>query len=161
MAKKRISGTVGYTRDKRGRIPSRQLFENGTYDLNEFHAAFLRCKDPTEYRVAIEACGSWKEWERLKNDWPTFKRHVQEWQDELAILLRSEAVAKIIQLTKGEDAKALSAAKFLSEKGWQKRSGAGRPSNAERKREAKELAKMSSETKEEESRILKVINGGV
>jgi len=144
----------------RGRIPSRQLFEDGTYDIEQFHNVFIELEDMTEYKPALQLCGSWKEWERLKNDWKTFNSYIAEWKEELEIKLRSESVAKIIELSKGDDPKALQAAKFLSEGGWRKRSGSGRPSKAEKTKEAKELARASAETKEEEDRILRLINGG-
>lgn len=145
----------------RGRIPSRGLFEDGTYDIEEFHAIFIKLGDMTEYKAAMQLCGSWKEWQRLKNDWKAFKTYIAEWKEELEVKLRSESVEKIIELAKGDDPKALQAAKFISEGGWNKRVGtAGRPSKAETNRAAKELAQAASETKEEEDRILRVINGG-
>ena len=160
MAKKKTIGKIGVVRDSRGRIPSRALFEDGTYDIDEFHDVFLALDDMTEYTPAIQLCGTWKEWNRLKNDWPTFNDYIVEWKEELEIKLRSTAIQKIIDVSKGFDSAALSAAKFVSSAGWDKRTGVGRPSSAEKQREAKLLARAAAETKQEEDRILSVINGG-
>jgi hypothetical protein len=158
MAQGKIKGPVKLGR---GRIPSRALFENGTYKIEEFHDVFIELEDMTEYKPALQLCGSWREWQRLKNDWKIFNNYIAEWKEELEVKLRSESVEKIIKLAKGDDPKALQAAKFISEGGWDKRVGtAGRPSNAEKTRAAKELAQAVSETKEEEKRMLSVINGG-
>lgn len=167
MPKKKIR-KVGRTdkpiRPVRGRIPSRQLFDPSSdlyrYDISNFHKTFVAIGDMTEYKAALKLVGSWQEWERLKRDWATFRSYIQEWKDELEVKLRSDAVEKIIELSSGEDSKALQAAKFLSESGWNKRAGAGRPSKAEKKRAAREIAKLASETKDEEARILKLVNGG-
>jgi len=161
MANKRRGGKVETPREKAGRMPSRKLFEDGTYDIEEFHEIFIACEDMTEYDPAIKLCGSWKEWSRLKNDWPTFNDYIIEWKEELEIKLRSEAITKIIEHSKGDDSSALSAAKFISSAGWNSRSGAGRPTKAAKSREAKLLAQATAETKAEEERILKVVNGGI
>lgn len=152
---------VGFKKGEAGRLPSWSFFENGTYDIEEFHQAFLELEDMTEYEPAIKLVGSWKEWERLKRDSVTFNAYVTEWKAELTVKLASKAVKKINELVAGDDAKALQAAKWIAEEGWNKRTGKGRPSKAEREREAKELAKAAAETKQEEDRILKVLNGGM
>lgn len=145
---------------ERGRQPSKALFENGTYDIEEFHDVFLEMEDITEYEPAIKLVGSWREWERLKRDWPAFRGHIQEWKEELEVKFRSQASRKIIELSDGDDAKALQAAKWVAEGGYNRRQGAGRPSKAEKNKEAKEIAMAAAETKKDEERILKVLNGG-
>jgi hypothetical protein len=148
------NGKINTAKLGRGRIPSRALFEDGTHDISEFHDVFIKLGDMTEYKAAMQLCGSWLEWQRLKNDWKAFNTYIAEWKEELEVKLRSESVEKIIELAKGDDPKALQAAKFISEGGW------NRPSKAETNKAAKELAQAASETKEEEARILRVINGG-
>ncbi len=143
-----------------GRKPSKELFENGTYSLEEFHDLFIELEDMTEYEPAIQLVESWKEWERLKRDWPRLASHINDWKEELAIKLRSQASRKIKELSDGDDAKALQAAKWIAEGGWNKRAGAGRPTKAQATKEAKEIARAASETREEENRVLKVLNGG-
>ncbi len=147
----------------RGRKPSATLFnEDGPYCLDEFHDIFIECEDMTEYTAAIKLVGSWKEWCRIKNDWPAFVGYIEEWKEELEILLRSRATAKIQSLLEDSesDSVKMQAAKYLSEAGWKKRAGAGRPSKREKERELKAMAQSAAETKDEETRILKLVNGG-
>lgn len=149
-----------------GRKPSKALFkdydeEQGIYSLDNFHDVFIECEDMTEYEPALKLVGSWKEWERLKRDFPGLVVFISEWKDELEVKLRSRAVKKILSLQDGEDQKALAAAKFISENGWDKRAGGGRPSKKLKDKEARELARAAAETKDEEDRMLKLVKGGV
>ena len=140
-----------------GRQAAKSLFEDGTYDLEEFHDTFLEMEDPTEYKPALKLVGSWREWERIKRDWPTFRSHIKDWVEELDVKLKSKAVEQINKLAFESDN--YQANKWLAEEGYNKRQGAGRPSKAEKERAAKELATSAAETKEDKARILKLVNG--
>lgn len=142
---------------KSGRMPARSLFEDGTYKLEDFHDAYIECEDMTEYKPAMKMVGTWKEWCRLKRDWPTFNSYLAEWREELEIKLRSRAMEKLQGLVAEGN---LQAAKFFAEEGYNKKKGAGRPGKSERDQAAKELAKAAAETAQDRERILKVINGG-
>ena len=72
-----------------GRQPSKALFDDGTYDLEEFHDVFIELEDPTEYKPALQLVGSWREWERLKREWPKLREHIADWNEELEIKLKS------------------------------------------------------------------------
>lgn len=141
----------------RGRTSSKALFENGTYDLLEFHDTFIRLSDPTEYKAAIELVGSWQEWERIKRDWPGFNHHISSWKEELDIKLKSEAIERINNLASSDH---YQANKWVAEEGYSKRNNAGRPSKREQKKAADELARAAAETKEERERVLKLVNHG-
>ena len=146
-----------------GRISTKVAFEDGTYDLKEFHKVFLKLEDMTEYRPALKLVGTWREWQRIKRDWPSFCNYLDDWKAELTVKLRSKALSKIQELVEGDDSKALQASKFIAEEGWEAKRGKGRPTKIERVRAAKEIAKEASETKEEADRIeeaLTVIEGG-
>lgn len=142
---------------KRGRQYAKALFEDGTYDLQEFHDTFLELEDPTEYKAALQLVGTWQEWQRLKRDWPTFKSHINEWKEELDVKLKSKAVEQINKLA--FDKKNYQANKWLAEEGFHKRTGAGRPSKADRERASRELAEQAAETKADKARILKLVGG--
>lgn len=150
-------------KEKRGAPPSRIYFEDGTYDIEEFHARFIEIGDMTEYKAAKELLSKnhphdfWQEWERLKKATPWFNNHVQTWKEELEIKFRSEAVDKIRDLA--EDGN-YQANKFLSEAAWDRRAGAGRPSNSKKKGYLKELERDKEVTKQEKARILKMVNNG-
>jgi hypothetical protein len=141
----------------RGRIPSKSLFEDGTYDILEFHDTFIEIGDPTEYKAAIELVGSWQEWERLKRDWLGFQNHITLWKEELDIKLKSEAIERINKLAQTEH---YQANKWVAEEGYSKQGKAGRPSKKEKKKAAEELARAAAETKEERERVLKLVNQG-
>lgn len=154
--------------ETRGRKPSKALFLGQTdddskavYNLSVFHDRFVALEDITEYKAAIELVGSWEEWNRIKRDWPEFCGHIAAWIEEIETKLKAEAIAKITQLCRSETQQAFQAAKFLATKEYSREAGKGRPSKAERRREAKVIAQAAAETKEEEGRILKVLNGGV
>lgn len=141
-----------------GRQAAKALFEDGTYDLNKFHKIFIEHEDLTEYTAAIELVGSWREWNRLKRDWPAFNSvHIKEWKEELEVIFKSRAIKQVMTSAKRGN---FNASRWIAEQGFNKKAGAGRPSKSDKARAAKEIAEASAETKEDEQRIMKVINGG-
>jgi len=145
---------------KRGPKDSKELFFNGTYDIDEFHDVFISCADLTEYRAAMQLVGDWQEWNRLKRNSGWFANHVLLWVEELKTRLKSDAMQKIIELAASDSNSAGTAAKWLAEGTWEKEAGRGRPSKAEQRRAAQRIASAAAETEEEKKRMLKVLNGG-
>lgn len=100
----------------------------------------MEVADPTEYDFALQAFGSWENWQRLAGpegpDW--FLPFITAWRNELEVKLRREAFLHMRELAKGKT----DAAKWLAEGRWDTRK-AGRPSTEERKRE---LAKVTAIT---------------
>lgn len=94
---------------------------------------YLQCEDPTEYQFAKKHLLNWNHWKRL-NENKMLREHFDEWREELEILIRSDAIQAIRDMT--ADGSNYQAAKFLADRGWDKR-GAGRPSKAEKEREAR------------------------
>ena len=161
MSRKGISNPTAH--GSVGKKPSRAFFEEGgKYELSEFHRIYMECGDLTEYEPAMLALSDvpeserWVEWNRLKRDWPAFNTHLANWKAELEVKKKSAAIKQIEEYAKSN----LQASKWIAEGGYDKRQGAGRPSNAEKKRQLKEIASNATETKEEEERMLKVLNGG-
>ena len=150
-------------RDKMGRYRTLSLFvetnndsdtpvftlkprdHNGCKSLKQLYLSY---EDPTEYSFAIEVLGSWEHWLKLSNStW--FKEYLDAWRLELEVLLRSKGIKEIrSQATAGNK----DAAKWLAEKGWDKRQ-AGRPSKAEIEREKKQQASISSSLDDDAERI--------
>jgi len=110
---------------------------------------YLEWMDPTEYSFAVEVLGSWEHWLKLcGSEW--FMEHITVWRDELEIKLRSEGVASMRKLAaKGNK----DASKWLAEKGWNKRSGAGRPSKEEVERERMQQARLASDLDDDAKRL--------
>lgn len=92
---------------------------------------YLECEDPTEYQFAKKHLLGWRHWKRLKEN-KALSKHFDEWGEELEIYLRSQGMRSIIDMSEDN----YQAAKFLAEKGWDKR-GAGRPAKGDADREAR------------------------
>jgi hypothetical protein len=133
-------------RDVRGRPLTQSLFlefgyntDYAVYTLREevyeykgklyisLKKLYLEHEDPTEYDFAATHLLNWNQWKRIcKNK--LFMPYHLEWQEELELKLRSQAVMNIQELATGD--KGFQAAKWLANKGWDVR-GAGRPTNEE------------------------------
>lgn len=87
---------------------------------------YLEMSDPVEYNFATTHLGSWEQWQRISNN-KILKKYIDPWRKELELKLRSEAVAEVIKFSKTD--KGFQAAKWLADKGFDKR--AGRPSKEE------------------------------
>lgn len=103
---------------KSGRLPSRARFKQfnpeGTEDLDEWRSTFVETEDPTEYKAAIELCGSWEEWTQLKANWPHFRKKIlPQWHLELEMKIRSAAMANLV--SQASFATGTAAAKFIVE----------------------------------------------
>lgn len=87
---------------------------------------FLEMEDPTEYEFANTYLLGWKHWKRM-NENKILSKHFEEWREELEYKMRCKGVKALITNAKNGS---FQAAKFLVDKGWDKRQ-AGRPSKAE------------------------------
>jgi len=87
---------------------------------------YIKMADPIEYNFATTHLGSWEQWQRISNN-KILKKYIDPWRKELELKLRSEAVAEVIKFSKTD--KGFQAAKWLADKGFDKR--AGRPSKEE------------------------------
>jgi hypothetical protein len=129
--------------------------------LPSLKALYLEIGDPTEYRFAIEAFGSWKQWLKIKAS-KTIEPWIEDWPIELEVKIRSNGIQGVMQEAKVGKSK-FPAAKALAEGFWNKEaSKRGRPSKEEVTRERKIAAKLDEEFIADAERIgLQVINGGI
>lgn len=136
--------------DTMGRPLTQSLFleigysEYAVYTLKEFDykykdklypslkKLYLKEEDPTEYVFAEKHLLGWQHWKRLCEN-KLIRKHVDEWREELELKIRSQAIRDMQNLCASENGN-FSAAKFLADRGWDKR-GAGRPSKAEKERQ--------------------------
>lgn len=144
--------------DSSGRPLTQSLFleigyrPEAIYTLKDYHfeyegrylpsakLLYLEMNDPTEYEFAERYFLNWNHWQRIAAN-NVIKRYVDEWRAELEIKLRSRAVRlTVAHAESGNHA----AAKWLAEKGWDKRD-AGRPTKAEVARERAVMAKAENE----------------
>lgn len=82
---------------------------------------YLNMADPIEYEFATTYLLGWNHWEKMQGN-KMIMHHIEEWRKELDLKLRSEAFRMIVDASEDN----YQAAKFLSEKGWEKNS-VGRP----------------------------------
>lgn len=121
------------------------------------HNIYMRIADPSEYNFAMEAFGSYKHWKVLqKATW--FKPYLQEWRDELAAKIRSDAIKAMVRIVEEEGSKGTSAARYLAEEGWSKGQGKGRPSKEKIEREANKILKIHEEVDEDIERMAHKLN---
>jgi hypothetical protein len=85
------------------------------YTLQEWKDVFLDCRDPSEYQPAQLLLGDWEHWLEVRNH-VLIKPHVDKWQAELEVKLRSEAIQQIKSHAKQPGGTA--AAKWLADKGY-------------------------------------------
>jgi hypothetical protein len=154
-----------YNDGKPGRVSWKSMFVQHAipggispiYDLNVFHDVFLEERDVTEYKAALRLVGSWEKWCLIKRDWPAFVDTIERWKIELEQKLRSDAMQKLLALLDDSNSQTqASVAKFIVQSQWDKKE-VGRPSKAEQKKAARELAKLAAATDEEAERIQQFI----
>lgn len=124
-------------------------------------ATFVELRDPTGYKWAIKYLDSWKHWNLLcRLTW--FQEALAIWQDALKNHLKAQAIQKILEISEGETAQALPAAKYVAEEGWNaKETQRGRPSKDEVDSKLKQAMRAASVVTDDAERIgLTVINGG-
>ena len=99
---------------------------------------FVDSDDPTGYLISQEFLGGYSHWDAICKS--SLRTEVEKWQEELEVKLRSIGLLNAINSAISGN---FNASKFLAEKGWSKRV-AGRPTNEEVERAAKQEAKLTS-----------------
>lgn len=112
--------------------------------------------DPFEYRFANKYLQDWTHWLTLcELSW--FKPLVTRWREELDLRLKSESLARILDEARSERREALSANKYLLEKGWLPKGSSkeqvGRPSKEKIRTEAERLFKEHSRIGDDVERL--------
>lgn len=121
---------------------------------------FVALRDPTGRKWALQYLGDWSHWLRLMRcTW--FKEAYEVWIAELNAQLKSEAIAKAIEIMGSDNgAQALAAAKFIATQEYDK-AARGRPSKAVLEGELKRAAHALTVEDDDLARIgLSVIQGG-
>ncbi len=115
----------------------------------DLHEMYIDEADPTGYSFALRAFGSWEHFCVLRElQW--FKAHFTKWEDELEVKMRSDGIKNLIEASK-EGSRGVSAAKYIAEKGWEKKRG--RPSKDEIERERKQQVLIDDELQADAQRI--------
>ena len=112
---------------------------------------YLESMDPTGYRFAKKHLFNWKHWVKLKANQKLYDDHFSDWEDEMEVFLKSDAISSII--IQADDS--FPAAKFVACKEWEKR--AGRPTKDEIKREDRIAEKIADEFEDDIERLGNVV----
>lgn len=103
---------------------------------------YLDMEDLGEYEFASAALLGWKHWQRICSN-KLFTALIDEWRAELEVKMRGKAIATIAREATAGGRSALQAAKWLADRGWEKK--VGRPSKADVQRETEIQAGIASE----------------
>ena len=132
----------------RGLVPMYSL--NGMPGYIDVGLLYVELGDPTGYKFAMSIFESWDHFQYISGlAW--FRRHLTLWEDELAVKMRSEAIKSLSDTAKNDGNKGITAAKYIAEKGWEKKRG--RPSKADVERERKQQARIRAELDEDAARL--------
>ena len=93
-----------------------------------------------EYEFALDVFGSWNYWVFLSTK-SALRATFKQWQEELEIRNKANALKAIMESSKGSSASAVLASKYLADKGWETK--AGRPSKEEKQRHLKQEEKVN------------------
>lgn len=121
-----------------------------------FPKLFIESRDPTGYVVSQNYLGGYSHWKKLSEaTW--FKEHLSQWQEELEVLLKSEALLKIREeASSGKNA--YSANKLLLEGGWlskeEKKNSVGRPTKEKIKKEAENIVQSQKDVDDDWQRLI-------
>lgn len=114
------------------------------YTLAQVKNLFMEARDPSEYAAAMAIVGDWEHWNEIRNH-PLIKQHVDKWQAELAVMLKSEAIKQMQHHAKQPGGTA--AAKWLADKGYMEevaKKPVGRPRKEEERPEETVISKRIS-----------------
>ena len=124
-----------------------KVYEGKTYP--SLKKLYLEMEDVVEYDFAKTYLLGWSHWQRLNSN-KVLAVHFQEWREELALAIRSNAVkAMLDQALEGNN---FQATKWLAEGAWDKRR-AGRPSKEEVAKETAIARKLHEEFAEDFNRL--------
>ena len=165
-------------KDSKGRFRTRSLFwETNAVDLREEYPPVYTLKDedykpegfketlpsarkiylaqldPTEYKAAQVLLGSWKHWQYMVQHCKWFSVKVEEWREELEVMLRSSAITEIANDSVANSRSSVASAKWLADKGWEKNDERGRPSKKVIAREAKIQGRIAEDLDEDIKRM--------
>lgn len=90
---------------------------------------YLESEDITEYTFSNQHLYNWEHWQKMKEN-KLLRTHFDQWAEEMEVYLRSQGLRSVVEMSENN----FQAAKYLSEKGWDKR-GVGRPSKGDFARE--------------------------
>lgn len=135
---------------------SEPMYTLKPYDFDDclsLKVLYMECRDLTGYLFAEKHLYNYKHFQRLRAN-KQFAEHFNDWEEELEVLIRAEAVHKMIEFSGAEGNMGLQAAKFIAQKGWDVK-GKGRPSKEQVTAEARKQARIKEDILADRKRITK------
>jgi len=127
--------TLGLFKDKAGSYKGSVIWDS----VDDARKDFIACEDPTGIAFADQYLGGYDHWIQLKQS-KGMEEDIAKWEEELEARMRSKALLGIKAMSEDH----FQAAKFLMDRGWEKR-GAGRPTNEQVQKEARVQAKIKDD----------------
>lgn len=129
-----------------------------TFSLKIWGKRYVEIGDPTGYAAAMELVGDWEHWNVLKNN-PTLKPYFAQWDKELEIKLRSNAILSMVKHSKSDKGQA--SAKWLAEAGFKGQEKLDKRKKDNRKQLEDIENEVVSKVKGDMERLgIKVVGGG-
>lgn len=147
---------VGYDTEKAVYTLKEEDYEYKGVLYPSLKRLYLEMEDLVEYEFAKTYLLGWAHWQRM-NENKLLSKHFSEWREELEISIRSQAVRDIINMS--ADDKGFQAAKWLADRGWDKRP-AGRPSKNEQLKEDRMKKRIEDEFSADIKRMEDYKKGG-
>lgn len=161
-------------RDSTGRPLTQALFLETNYDTNyavytlkdqdhkykgktypSLKRLYIAMEDVIEYDFANTYLLGWNHWQRICAN-KAFHSVIEEWRSELELKIRSQAFKDILDSCAEE--KSFQAAKYILEKGWDKRSR-GRPTTKAKETEAALVKRIENDYGDDVKRLHATIKG--
>lgn len=140
--------TILKEQSEKGIIPMYSL--TGVKGYIDVHKMYLDHMDPTGYIFALEAFESWEHFKYLSTiSW--FRKHLDNWNDEVEVKLRSDGIAALMKTATTEGSRGTTAAKYIADAGWKTKRG--RPSKDDIEKERKHQAHIKEELNDDAERM--------
>lgn len=158
-------------KDKGGRLLTQSLFLEINYDTDfamftfndrdklykgktytSLKKLYLQEEDKHEYVFATTHLDGWNHWQRLLAN-KVLRKHIDEWREELEVLLISKGLQKVLDLA---DEGNFQAAKYIADGKWEIRRG--RPSKQELARQSKLQERIEEDFNSDFTRTDKIVS---
>lgn len=98
------------------------------FKLSDWRKVYVDIADPTGYQAAMALIGDWEHWQLIAKS-PAFAPHLEAWNREVEVKLRSDGLKQLIKQSKGPTGTA--AARYLAEAGYARGDGRKKKKDSE------------------------------
>jgi len=111
-------------------LKSRDHIVNGVkyYSLKQIYLSYDHVPG-YEYQFAIDVFNSWDHWVKLTKS--SIRGEFEEWRKELDVRIKALMMKNLLQASRTDDAKGVTASRYIADKGYEKQGARGRPSKTE------------------------------